>query len=91
MAEKFIRPKRQSDKELEQHISKKFVFQHVRTQEITGFNALDRAKTVAGSPSWKAYPKSEDAVKLEKKEKALAKKQNAERVAKFKEVEVVDQ
>ncbi len=58
----------QSDTELENKRSRKFVFEHKNTHEIEGIEALDIAKTIVLSPSWICV--SDAAKALYKKEKA---------------------
>lgn len=60
--------KNQSDTELKQKRSRKYVFEHVRTREIEGFEKLELANSIVLSPSWK--PESDAAKALFKKEKA---------------------
>ena len=65
--------KNQSEEELKQKRNRKYVFEHVRTREIEGFEKLDLAQSIVLSPSWK--PESEAAKALYKKEKAKQKEQ----------------
>lgn len=57
--------KNQSETEIQQKRSRKYVFEHVRTREIEGFEKLELAKSIVLSPSWK--PESDEAKKLFKK------------------------
>lgn len=84
--------KHQSEKELALHLGKKYVFKHVRTGEVCGFNDKTLAQVIAPSPSWKAYEYNAEEVKkhkpaklgaaLEKVEKEKAQKKYGKKVVK---------
>lgn len=46
--------KNQTETELKNKRSRKYVFEHKNTKEIEGFEDLDLAKSIAGSESWVA-------------------------------------
>ena len=60
--------KNQSEAEVMQKRSRKYVFEHKRTKEIEGFEKLELAKSIVLSPSW--IPESDAAKALFKKESA---------------------
>jgi len=60
--------KNQSKQELVIKNGRNYIYQHKNTREIEGFNDLERARTIATSPSW--IPVSDKAKALTKKEKA---------------------
>jgi hypothetical protein len=60
--------KNQSKRELEIKNKRNYIYEHKNTREIEGFNDLERAKTIATSPSW--IPVSDKAKALTKKQKA---------------------
>ena len=57
--------KNQTETELKNKRSRKYVFEHKNTKEIEGFEDLDLAKSIAGSESWTAI--NEEAKKLVQK------------------------
>lgn len=63
--------KNQSEQELKMKKARLYVYEHKNTREIDGFNDLERAKTIATSPSW--IPVSEKAKELTKKQKQAGK------------------
>ena len=60
--------KNQGKQELIIKNARKYIYQHKNTREIEGFNDLERARTIATSPSW--IPLSGAAKALTKKQKA---------------------
>lgn len=63
--------KNQSEQEIKNKRSRKFVFEHKRSKEIEGFEKLELAKSIVLSPSW--IPVSDASKALLKKEKAKLK------------------
>ena len=67
--------KNQNKRELSLKNARNYTYQHKNTREIEGFNDIERAKTIATSPSW--IPMNDKAKALTKKQKAKETKAQA--------------